>query len=453
MDLQRASTDPSGAAGAPRTTAAPNFPPLSRGEVRYTAIVALLAWTFAVYDLITFGNLLPVIQANFGWSNATASFVATLVGLGSLVVALAVGPLIDLIGRRFALVATTGGAAISSGLTALAIGPISLVLLRSLSGFGMSEQAVNAAYLNEVFSARSKGFLYAIVQAGWPLGVMLSSGLAVWLLPSIGWRGVFLVAALPLLIMLGLRFGLKESPYFLKIKHLRALRAAGQTREAESLAAEWQLEIGEKASKNTYAPLFAPAQRRQSVALGATFFFKLIADSQLTVLATSVLAQTKGFDFTNALWTVFIGNGVALVGYLFMGWLGDRIGRRETTIIAQVMAAICTVLLLFVAQDFVTVVVFYSLVLFFAQGAAAPFFAYVGESYPTRMRGSGAAFINVAGPIGGIFGPLIYGLLQSNGASPTIAAASGAVAALVAALCLLAARRIRPGQDLAAISH
>ena len=142
-----------------------------------------------------------------------------------------------------------------------------------------------------------------------------------------------------------------------------------------------------------------------------------------------------------------------VLGSFLWGWLGDRIGRRETTIVAQVMAAISTVLLLFVAQDFVTVVIFYSLVLFFAQGAAAPFFAYVGESYPTRMRGSGAAFINVAGPIGGIFGPLIYSVLQSNGASPTFAAASGAVAALIAAACLLAARRIRPGQDLAAISH
>ena len=163
----------------------------------YTAVVALFAWTFAVYDLITFGNLLPKIQQEFGWSNATASYVATLVGLASLVVALIVGPVIDRLGRRFALVLTTGGAALSSGLAAFAMGPVSLVVFRALSGFGMSEQAVNAAYLNEVFGPRAKGFLYGIVQAGWPLGVMLSSALAASLLPQLGWRGVFLVADLP----------------------------------------------------------------------------------------------------------------------------------------------------------------------------------------------------------------------------------------------------------------
>ncbi len=430
----------------------PDVSPLTKGQMTYTAVVALFAWTFAVYDLITFGNLLPKIQEEFHWSNATASYVATFVGLASLVVALSVGPVIDRLGRRFALVLTTGGAAISSGLAALAVGPISLVAFRALSGFGMSEQAVNAAYLNEVFGARAKGFLYGIVQAGWPLGVMLSAGLAAWLLPDLGWRGVFLVATFPLIVMLILRFGLRESPYFVKIKYLRRLRAEGDVATSDELAKRWNLDIkGDR--PNTYAELFTPALRRQSIALGAMFFFKIIADSQLTVLATSVLGQAKGIDLTSALWTIFFGNGVAVLGYLFLGWLGDRIGRRETVIIAQTLAAICIFALLFAATSLATVVIGYALVLFFAQGAAAPFFAYVGESFPTRVRGTGAAYINVTGPIGGIVGPLLYGALQQAGASPTIAAASGGVAALVAAACMLAARTIRPGQELADISH
>lgn len=441
-----------GEARNPASPAIPDVSPLTRGQVAYTAVVALLAWTFAVYDLITFGNLLPKIQQEFGWSNATASYVATLVGLASLVVALCVGPIIDGLGRRFALVLTTGGAAISSGLAALAFGPVSLVVFRALSGFGMSEQAVNSAYLNEVFAARAKGFLYGIVQAGWPLGVMLSSGLAALLLPEIGWRGVFLVAAFPLLVMLICRFGLRESPYFVKVQHLRRLRDRGDIAGAEELARRWSLDM--KGDRwNTYAELFGPALRRQSIALGAMFFFKIIADSQLTVLATSVLGQAKGIDLTSALWTIFFGNGVAVLGYLLLGWTGDKIGRRETVIIAQTLAAVCIFALLFLANGLASVIICYALVLFFAQGAAAPFFAYVGESFPTRVRGSGAAYINVAGPIGGIFGPLVYGALQQAGVSPTAAAASGGVAALIAAACMLGARSIRPGQELADISH
>jgi MFS family permease len=263
----------SGLAPASTTSDLPDVSPLTKGQVAYTAIVALLAWTFAVYDLITFGNLLPKIQQEFGWSNATASYVATFVGLASLVVALSVGPVIDRLGRRFALVLTTGGAALSSGLAAFAIGPLSLIVFRALSGFGMSEQAVNAAYLNEVFGPRAKGFLYGIVQAGWPLGVMLSSALAALLLPQLGWRGVFVVATFPLIVMLVLRFGLRESPYFVKIKHLRRLRAQGDDAACDQLARQWSLDIaGDR--PNTYAELLTPSLRRQSIALGAMFFFR-----------------------------------------------------------------------------------------------------------------------------------------------------------------------------------
>jgi MFS family permease len=183
------------------------------------------------------------------------------------------------------------------------------------------------------------------------------------------------------------------------------------------------------------------------------FFLKLIGDSQMTVLATTVLVHGKGVDLTSALWTVFVGNGVAFVGYLIFGWVGDRVGRRETVIVCEVLAACSTVLLLMVAQGFVPVVVTYSMVLFFAQGAAAPLFAYIGESYPTRVRGTGAAFIGITGPVGGVVGPLLYASLQGAGLSATTAALSGAVAALLAALCLLGARRIRPRQELVHVSH
>jgi MFS family permease len=186
--------------------------------------------------------------------------VATLVSFGSLVFAVAVGPLIDLLGRRLALFVTTGGAGLSSGLAALATGPISLVLFRSLSGFGMSEQAVNAAYLNEVLSARKKGFLCGVVQAGWPAGVMLSALIAATLTPAIGWRGTFAVATFPLLVILILRRWLKESPYFEKMRYLRELTARGDVEGAAHASRHWDLELP-KRNRNTYSQIFAPQLR------------------------------------------------------------------------------------------------------------------------------------------------------------------------------------------------
>nr|WP_276514784.1 MFS transporter [Nocardia transvalensis] len=406
-----------------------------------------MAWTMAVYDQITFGNLLPTIQDDFGWSSSTASYVATAVSAGSVVIALAAGPLIDRLGRRPALLITTSGAAVSSGLAAAAMGPVSLVLTRALSGFGAAEQSVNAAYLNEIYGPRRKGLMYAVVQAGWPVGVMLSAGLAALLEPVIGWRGVFAVATFPLLVILVLRTGLRESPHFLKVRRLRELRSAGAESEAAELARTWNMQQP-GTGRVTYLELFRGRLRGPTLFLCLAFFVKLIADSQLTVLATTVLRDVKGVSVTGALWMVVVANLVAVAGYLALGRLGDRIGRRETVIAAQLAAACLTAYLIFGAHSGAAVVAAYSATLFCAQGAAAPLFTYLGEVFPTRVRGSGAALVGAVGPLGGIFGPLLYGGLQDAGWSATAAAGSGVVACAVAGVLMFGSPRVRPGSPL-----
>ncbi len=119
--------------------------------------------------------------------------------------------------------------------------------------------------------------------------------------------------------------GLKESPYFLKLQHLRKLRREGQEQASLQLSGRWKIDIA-RDRKNTYAELFAPDMRKHSIAVGLMFFFKIIGDVQMTVLATSILAQSKGIELTGALWTIVFGNAVAILGYLLFGWLGDRIG-------------------------------------------------------------------------------------------------------------------------------
>src|SRR5215218_11346125 len=89
----------------------------STRELVYPSVVAFLAWVVCVYDYIMFGTLLPVMAGDFGWSPATSTAIATAVAIGTFFVAILVGPLIDYLGRKKALMITTAGTAISSGLT------------------------------------------------------------------------------------------------------------------------------------------------------------------------------------------------------------------------------------------------------------------------------------------------------------------------------------------------
>src|SRR5215207_11287163 len=139
----------------------------STRELVYPSIIAFLAWVVCVYDYIMFGTLLPKMAGDFGWATATSTAVATAVAIGTFFIAILVGPMIDYLGRKRSLIITTAGTAISSGLSGLTPASFAapyLTVVRSVSGLGYSEQAVNTTYLNELYGNRkSRGFIYAFI--------------------------------------------------------------------------------------------------------------------------------------------------------------------------------------------------------------------------------------------------------------------------------------------------
>ena len=95
--------------------------------------------------------------------------------------------------------------------TAATFNPAYLVGVRSIGGLGLAEQSVNTTYLNEIYAlsedetiTKRRGFIYWIVQGGWPLGTLLAAAFAA-VPPAVGWRGCFLVATFPAIVIVLLR--------------------------------------------------------------------------------------------------------------------------------------------------------------------------------------------------------------------------------------------------------
>ncbi|KYD11722.1 MFS transporter [Saccharococcus caldoxylosilyticus] len=425
---------------------------ISRGHVIYASIVAFLAWVFSTYDFILFGTLLPVMAQDFHWSTAESTKIATWVSLATLIVSLTVGPITDYFGRRNALMITTAGAALSSGLTGFTMGPLYLIVVRALSGLGFQEQAVNTTYLSELVGAKKRGFLYSFVQGGWPIGVLFASFMTAVLLPKIGWRGVFWVGTLPAVLILILRFKLKETPRYEALKQVRNLIRAGEIDQAKKLGKVYGIDT-EKMSKFSFLQLFAPDIRRHTIFLGLAHLFNWFAIQVLTVLSTTVLTEGKGISFDNSLFMLIFSNALAYIGYIFHGYIGDRIGRRETLIGSWIIAGLSYTFMLFVAQGYWSVLISYSVGLFFLIGAYAALFTYMGESYPTRIRGTGAAFINAMGPIGAIFGSLVFTLTVENNGVIMATFLSGVLPLLLSGILMFGARSIAPSKELENISQ
>jgi MFS family permease len=421
------------------------FSEVTPRAVKYATVVAFLAWTFAVYDYISFGTLLPKIADTFGWSTSFATAVATYVSIGTFVTAMLVGPMLDYLGRKKAMVVTTVGAALSSGLSALAPGTIYLIFVRAFSGLGYSEQAVNATYLNELYGKRAKrGFIYSAVQSGWPVGALFAAGMAALLVPIVGWRGTFAVATFPAFVIAVLALKLVESPKFERMRHARRLVKAGRIDEARDFAKREGLDV-DRVDHSTFRQLFAPDQRRHTLFLGTSFILNWIGIQIFDVLGTTVLKDGTGISFSSSLVLLLVGNLVAAGGYLSHGLLGDRFGRRNVTAFGWVAAGISFAVMLFGPHTMAFTLVFYAIGLFFVLGTYASLFFYIGESFPSRVRGTGASLMNAMGPVGAIIGSGLFTAVQELGLSVQDGAAVvGCTAIVLSGICILGARNVSP---------
>jgi MFS family permease len=311
-------------------------------DARYASFIAFIAWVFSVYDFILFGTLLPEMRGDFGWSEGYAATVSTLVSVGTFFVALLVGPLIDRVGRRMAMITTTAGAAISSGLTGLTPGGFStpwIVGARSASGLGYSEQAVNSTYHNELYAAEeghgrrtNRGFLYSLVQGGWPVGVLFAALMSSILLPLVGWRGVFLVATFPAIVIAILGRRLKESPQHEVLVRGRKLIAECRREEAEALGREYDVDFADTGSQQqSYKSLFEPQVRKHTIFLASAFLLNWFGIQVLNVLSTTVLTDGKDISFESSLGVLIVSNAVGFVGYMSFGAdrRQDRAAQRD----------------------------------------------------------------------------------------------------------------------------
>ncbi|MCM3897890.1 MFS transporter [Gordonia sputi] len=412
---------------------------VSLKDVRIATWICFFAWTFAVYDFILFGNLLPVIGDDLGWSGSQSTLINTFVTAGTALVAFAVGPFVDRFGRRRGIIVSVVGAAVASLMTAAAgwvagavslVGIVFLIAVRSLAGLGYAEQAINAAYLSEMFDhvytdpakARRRGFIYSLVQAGWPVGSVLAAGSIALLKPIGDWELCFIVGVFPAFFMVAGARWLKESPSF------SARMAVERERTAVPLRS-----------------MFRGAQGRMTAILCGSFLLNWFGVVAFSILGTSLLTADdgKGISFDNALLILIISNGTAFAGYLFHGWLGDQIGRRNTIGTGWLLAgAAFAALLAAPSGNFTVAVTLYSIGLFFLIGPFSAILLYTGESFPSQTRASGSSLVNASGQVGAVAANLLITVtLAVGGTWLTATLWWGVIPVLASGALIFAARK------------
>jgi MFS family permease len=281
--------------------------------------------------------------------------------------------------------------------------------------------------------------LYSIVQGGWPLGVFLASG-AYLVFGRFGWRFVFLLGVLPIVAVILGRFFVRESERFEQVQSDREA-----VRRGDRAAGEAEEGVRELFAKP--GPI-----RRQLVWLSVVWIFYGASYVATNFYIAYWLTKYKHFS-ESAASTLLLGcGGVGFFFYILGGWLGERWGRREVIIVSGVLVAPLSLLFLVVEQTWLVVVVYFLLYQATNGTWSGAGYAYQGESFPTRIRGTAVGFLSAVQVLGFVIGSILWTVLAGFG-KPMLTWLVIATGVSLGMWTTLILRRIPPGLELEAISQ
>ncbi len=314
--------------------------PMSKEE-RKVILASSLGTVFEWYDFYLYGSLAAVIGANFfsQFPETTRNIFALLAFAAGFLVrpfgALVFGRLGDMVGRKYTFLITIlimGSSTFVVGIlpTSDTIGlaaPIILIVLRLLQGLALGGEYGGAAtYVAEHAPHGRRGFYTSFIQVTATAGLFMSLLVILFTQQIVGpdnfrawgWRVPFLVSIALLGISVWIRLQMEESPAFQKMK------AEGTHSKAPISEAFFQW-------KNAKIAIFAllGLVAGQAVVWYTGQFYALFFLGQVL--------KVDAFT-TNMLiaWSLVLGSG----GFVFFGWLSDKIGRKPIILGGCLIAAL-----------------------------------------------------------------------------------------------------------------
>ena len=209
--------------------------PLTSYQHGIFAIVAT-AWLFDSVDLASLTFVLGSIREEFGLSTRDAGLLSSMSFIGMFLGASIAGIAADRFGRKVVFQISVIFWGLGSLWCSYAPDPQSLGYARLLLGFGMGmEFPVALAIVCEIIPALQRGRYIAILEGFWPIGFITAGLLSLVILPYWGWRGVFLLQAIPALFVFVIRRYVPESP--------RWLAERGRSVDAEKVMGEIETKV------------------------------------------------------------------------------------------------------------------------------------------------------------------------------------------------------------------
>ena len=307
------------------------------------------------------------------------------------------GWLADRIGRVKVMCLTILFYAFATALCGVAWSLTSFAVFRFLSGFGIGgEWAAGTPMLQESVPERLRIRLASWLHTATPVGNLLAA-CASFLVPVVGWRGVFLLGVVPALLTVWLRRNVPE-PKMWRQGVVGAARAG----------------IGPMFRGPQARTTWAAAGMMACIIFGlwsCTYWAPTLIVSRLTAAGTPMALAQRTASFSGLML-----NGGTLLACGLMPWIATFIGPRRRAATIFFLGSLVSVFAAYIlAAEVVNSVTLFMWLLpplgFFTNGVFALFTLWLPELFPTAQRSFGAGFAFSLGRILGAVGPTLVGAL------------------------------------------
>ncbi|MBN8829869.1 MAG: MFS transporter, partial [Sphingomonadales bacterium] len=377
---------------------------------------------FDSWDSIAIAYVMPSLVAQWGLTPVAMGSLMSSGYAGQFVGAVLLGVLAERFGRMPVFLVSMTIMCVLAIACALAPDYRTLFALRFIQGIMIGGALpVSITYINELAPARIRGRYFATFQFIAMSGYAAASLSSSYVIPHLGWRWLFGLGAIPLVLLPLVVMLLPESPRWLARigridKANRALEKLGGHAVAMPEAAH------EAPASAPAAPpmsaLFAADYRRRTIILIGLWFFTSFANFGLTTWIPSIyvtvfhipVAQALGYSALASTLFLFVSPTIAVVI--------DHVGRRPLAIGGTLIATVALLTLAVHPPEartlLVALIVTGQLAISVGSLIVWP---YTAENYPTRVRALGLGMVSSVARGASMLTPVAVGGILGSGGS------------------------------------
>lgn len=360
--------------------------PITRNKL---LAIAGVGWLFDALDVGILSFVIAALAVEWNLTPTEMGWIGSINSIGMAVGALAFGLMADRFGRKAVFMWTLVIFSVASGLSAATTTLAAFMVLRFFVGMGLGgELPVASTLVSESVAPKERGRVVVLLESFWAGGWLLAAIISYFVIPTYGWRVALILTAIPAFYAIYLRISLPDSPKY----------EANKTKRQsiwKNIQSVW---------KKEYA--------KSTLMLWIVWFMVVFSYYGMFLWLPSVMVM-KGFSMIQSFEYVLIMTLAQLPGYFTAAWIIEKVGRKfvlslyllGTAVSALTFGFADTTAMLLVSGMFLS---------FFNLGAWGALYAYTPENYPTIIRGTGSGMAASVGRLGGIFGPLLVGVLTAR---------------------------------------